>query len=279
MAKSKKAGLSYIDRDSPIHRMTGASKLLMVLFASLAAMITFDTRLLILIVVLSCAMFALARIPLKDMKLIITVIGLLMIMNTIVTYLFSPEEGVRIYGTRLEYFHIIGPFTITREQLFYQLNITIKYFAILPLALIFFVTTEPSEFASSLNAIKVNYKIAYSVSLALRYIPSVIREYQEISQAQQARGVDISKNVKLTARIKGMITILFPLIITSIDKIDRIANAMELRSFGKNKSRTWYRSRPFAALDYVVVAVSLALIVASIVMNIINGGRFFNPFV
>ena len=276
---SRGSGLSYVDRATPMHRMTGASKLLMVLFVSLAAMITFDTRLLIVIVLVSCAMFVLAKVPLRDMKLIFTVIGLLMLMNNSLIFLFSPEEGVQIYGTREVYFHIIGRYYVTREQLFYQLNVTIKYFAILPLALIFFVTTEPSEFASSLNAIGVNYKIAYSVSLALRYIPSVLREYQEISQAQQARGVDISKHAKLSARIKGMATILFPLIVTSVDKIDRIANAMELRSFGKDKSRTWYRARPFAKTDYVIVGISLLFIIAAIALNWVNGGRFFNPFV
>ena len=276
---SRRAGLSYIDKVTPVHQMTGASKMLMVLLGSLAAMITFDTRLLLVIVFASCIMFALARVPLKDMKLILTVIGLLMVMNNFLTFLFSPEEGVRIYGTRHEIFHIIGRYYITQEQLFYQLNITIKYFAILPLALIFFVTTEPSEFAASLNKIGVNYKIAYSVSLALRYIPSVIREYQEISQASQARGVDISRNVKLSARVKGMATVLFPLIVTSVDKIDRIANAMELRSFGKNKERTWYKARGFKAIDYIVVAISALFIVAAIVMNFVNGGRFFNPFV
>ena len=48
------------------------------------------------------------------------------------------------------------------EQLFYQLNITLKYFAIIPMALLFIVATNPSEFAASLNKIGVNYKIVFS---------------------------------------------------------------------------------------------------------------------
>ncbi|MCL2248795.1 MAG: energy-coupling factor transporter transmembrane protein EcfT [Oscillospiraceae bacterium] len=272
-------GLSYVDKDTVVHRLTGSAKLLMVLFASLAAMITFDTRLLIVIVVLSCMMFVLAKVPVRDMKLIITVIGIIMFMNIVLTFLFSPEEGVRIYGTRTEIVHLIGRYYLTQEQLFYQANLAIKYLAILPLALIFFVTTEPSEFAASLNSVGVNYKVAYSVTLALRYIPTIQREYRDISQAQQARGTDISKNVKLRKRIKGMVTILFPLIVTSIDRIDRISNAMELRSFGKNKKRTWYRYRPFKAMDYIVIIVSGALIIAAIVMAFVNNGRFLNPFV
>ncbi|MCL1987562.1 MAG: energy-coupling factor transporter transmembrane protein EcfT [Firmicutes bacterium] len=275
---NRTAGLTYIEKNTPLHKMTGGAKLLMLLFMSLAAMITFDTRLLVVLVVVAISLFVVAKMPIKEMKMIFSILAFIMAVNLVVSYLFSPEEGVAIYGSRTELFHIIGRYYITREQLFYQLNVTIKYFAILPLAMVFFVTTDSSEFAASLNAIGVNYKIAYSVSLALRYIPSVLREYHDISQAQQARGIDISKNVKLSKRIIGIATIMFPLIITSIDKIDRIAGAMELRSFGKHKKRTWYKARPFKKLDYAAVAVSLLFIVAAVLLNFVNGGRFFNPF-
>jgi energy-coupling factor transport system permease protein len=272
-------GLGYIPKKSPIHGLTGASKLLMVVLVSLSAMITYDTRFLIAIIAASVTMFALSRVPLSDLKIILTLIGVFMILNNVFIFLFSPEEGVGIYGARHVIAHLFGNYVLTQEQLFYQMNVTLKYFSIVPLALIFFVTTEPSEFASSLNKIGVNYKAAYSVSLALRYIPTVQREFREISQAQQARGVDTSKNVKLHQRLKGIISIIFPLIVTSIDKIETISYAMELRSFGKNKSRTWYRYRGFRTADYFVIIVSASLIAVSVYLNILNDGRFYNPFV
>lgn len=273
------AGLGYKKRNSPIHRLTGASKLLMTVFVSVAAMITYDTRFLALVILCSCLLFAISRVSLSDIKVIITLIGIFMIINNLFIYLFAPEEGVRIYGTRHELLHLAGGYYITREQLFYQLNVTIKYFSIMPLALIFFVTTEPSEFAASLNKIGVNYKAAYSVALALRYIPNVQREFHEISQAQQARGIDISRNAKLSDRVRGAVSILFPLIITSTDKIEVIANAMELRSFGKNKRRTWYSARAFSGMDILLIVVSALTILVAIALNIKNGGRFYNPFV
>jgi len=272
-------GLGYIPKSSPVHRLAGSSKLIMVVLISLACMITYDTRFLLGVIAGSCVMFAVSRVPLRDLKVILTLIGIFMILNNVFIFLFSPEEGVAIYGTRHLIADLIGRYTITQEQLFYQMNVTMKYFSIMPLALIFFVTTEPSEFASSLNKVGVNYKAAYSVSLALRYIPTLQREYIEISQAQQARGSDMSKNVKLTQRLKGAVTIIFPLIVTSIDKIDIIAFAMELRSFGKSKHRTWYRYRPFTTADYVVVIISASLIVVAILLGIANGGRFYNPFI
>ena len=70
------------------------------------------------------------------------------------------------------------------------------------MALLFMVATNPSEFAASLNKIGVSYKIAYSVSIALRYIPDVQRDYQDISFAQQARGIDMSKRKSLQKELK-----------------------------------------------------------------------------
>ena len=98
---------------------------------------------------------------------------------------------------------MIGPYTVTKEQLFYELNVILKYFATIPMALLFILTTDPSEFAASLNKIGVSYKVAYTVSIALRYIPDVQRDYKDISFAQQARGIDLSSKEKLSKRIKN----------------------------------------------------------------------------
>lgn len=96
-------------------------------------------------------------------------------------------EGVKVYGSRHDIVHLVGRYTVTYEQLFYQLNIALKYAVVIPMALLFLLTTNPSEFAASLNRIGVNYKIAYSVSLALRYIPDIQRDYENISFSAQAR--------------------------------------------------------------------------------------------
>jgi len=204
---------------------------------------------------------------------------LFMLINNIAIFLFAPEQGVLIYGTRNELLFITNRYMVTSEQLFYQLNVTLKYFAVVPVALVFFLTTEPGEFASSLNTIKVHFKVAYAVSLSLRYIPDVQRSYREISQAQQARGVDISKKAPLRARLAGILAILFPLVFTSLDKIELISNAMELRGFGRLNKRTWFSSRAFTKWDYVIIGFCILCILLSVLTLIINNGRFYNPFV
>jgi len=276
---SSNSGFGYIKKESPIHSLTGTTKLLMTIILSIAVMITYDTRFLTGVIAGSAILFMISKIQFRDIRLVIALIAVIMLINCIAIYLFSPEEGVKIYGTRHELFHIAGRYSVTKEQLFYMLNVVLKYFSVLPLALVFITTTEPSEFASSLNSIGVSYKIAYSVALALRYIPDVRRDYHEIAQAQQARGIDMSKKVRLTRRIKNASAILLPLVFTSLSRIDLITNAMELRSFGKHKKRTWYRIRKFQKIDLAVIVISVLLLLLSLSLNYINKGRFYNPFI
>lgn len=272
---------NYIERKSPIHRLTGATKLACLLLWSLAAMTTFDTRLLIALPIGALVLFIVSKIKFQDVKILFWFTFVFMVMNNLLIFLFSPEHGCEIYQSRTEICHLFLNYYLTKEQLFYQLNVILKYLAMIPIVILFVTTTEPSEFASSLNRIGVSYKIAYSVSLALRYIPDIQREYHDISIAQQARGLEMaSKKQKFFKRLKNAATMLFPLIISSMDRIEIVSNAMELRGFGKNKKRTWYSSRPFRASDYLCIILCAMLLALTFYLSIfVNGGRYYNPFV
>lgn len=271
--------LSYIKKDSPIHKLTGATKLICFLLWTIAAMITYDTRVLIGLFIVGIIVFKISKIKFKDVSFILYFILFFLLLNALLIFVFSPYQGVEIYGSRTDLFHLIGPYTVTKEQLFYELNVILKYFATIPMALLFILTTDPSEFAASLNKIGVSYKVAYTVSIALRYIPDVQRDYKDISFAQQARGIDLSSKEKLSKRIKNSAAILMPLIFSSLERIDKISLAMELRAFGNNKKRTWYNSRKFGKIDYIFIVILLIIVAISIAMVKVNGSRFYNPFI
>lgn len=271
--------LSYIKKDSPIHKLTGATKLICFLLWTIAAMITYDTRVLIGLFIAGIIVFKISKIKFEDVSFILYFILFFLLLNALLIFVFSPYQGVEIYGSRTDLFHLIGPYTVTKEQLFYELNVILKYFATIPMALLFILTTDPSEFAASLNKIGVSYKVAYTVSIALRYIPDVQRDYKDISFAQRARGIDLSSKEKLSKRIKNSAAILMPLIFSSLERIDKISLAMELRAFGNNKKRTWYNSRKFGKIDYIFIVILLIIVAISIAMVKVNGSRFYNPFI
>ena len=271
---------NYIDRQSAIHKLTGASKLAALILWSFAAMGTFDTSLLALYSLLAILLLPLSKIKIKDVKFLFWFSFVFMLLNNVLIFVFSPQHGVSIYGTRTVVFGEFGRYTLVYEQLFYHLNVVLKYIATIPVVIVFVSTTDPSEFASSLSRIGVSYKIAYSVSLALRYIPDIQREYHDISQSQQARGLEMAaKKEGLINRLKNAATMLFPLIISSMERIEVVANAMELRGFGKGKKRTWYSARPFRKGDYFAFVFTVLMLIASLFMNFMNGSRFYNPFI
>ena len=270
--------LAYIEKDSWIHRLTGSTKLLWFLMWSMTAMLSYDTRVLMVMLFLSYLMFKISRIDFKEIAFVFYFILAFLVINNLAVFLFSPYEGVHIYHTRHDLVKLIGPYTLTWEQLFYQFNMTLKYLTIIPIGLIFLATTHPSEFAASLNKIGVSYKIAYSVAIAMRYIPDIQRDFIEISQAQQARGIDLSRNEKLLKRLKNMGAILMPLVLTSLDRIETISYAMELRSFGKYKKRTFYSERPFRKQDGFALLGMGVLMILFLWITFSNGSRFYNPF-
>ena len=271
---------NYINRESVIRRMSVATKLIVLILWSLAAMTSFDTRFLALLPILAFILFGLSKIRFSDVKFLLWFTFVFMVLNNLLIYIFSPEHGVTIYGSRTIIFEGYGRWTLTAEQLFYHLNVVLKYLATIPVVILFVSTTDPSEFASSLSKIGINYKVAYSVSLALRYIPDIQREFHDIMISQQARGLEMaSKKQNIIKRLKNASAMLFPLIISSMDRIEVIANAMELRGFGKHKKRSWYSERPFRAPDYTAIIFVCLLMVISLTLNFINGGRYFNPFI
>ena len=270
---------NYIERDSPIHQLTGASKLVGLLMWSLATMTAFHTPLLVILTVAASLLFRISRIKLKEISFMLKFTFVFMILNILLIFLFSPQHAVSIYGTKTVLFEIAGPYVVTAEQLFYHLNVALKYTCTIPVVLLFVSTTNPSEFAASLNRIGVSYRISYAVSIALRYIPDIQREYYDISQSQQARGIEMSKKAKFFQRLKNISAILVPLILSSLERIDTISNAMELRGFGKGKKRTWYNARPFSVGDIIAMVVSIGLFVLSVILTLVTGSRFYNPFV
>jgi len=275
---TNKRMLSYIENKSPIHALTGASKLLIFLMWSILVMVSFKTPILIVLSCLGIVLFKISKIRLIDVLSIIKMMILFLALNLTAIYLFAPEQGVMIYQSR----HIIwegnGRFTLTWEQLFYEFNIFLKYITIIPPALLLIVTTHPSEFAASLNKIGVPYTVAYSVSLTLRYIPDVQRDFEAIYQTQQARGLELSKKASLIKRLKRTVPLLLPLIFSSLVRIDVISRAMELRGFGKNKKRTWYSNKPFKKADIVSLVISFIFFAAGIIYTFYEGNRFYSPW-
>lgn len=271
----------YIERDNLIFNLSGLAKLICFICMTFAVMFSYDIRYIIFVTVLSIIFFWMSELRFRQIKLMLIYVVIFLALNFILTFIFSPKYGVEIYGTCHEILHITDRYTVTQEQMLYQITKTCKYASVVPLGMLFLLSTNPSEFAASLNRVGISYKVCYVLSLTLRYFPDIMRDYHDISLAQQSRGLDFSKKEKLGTRVKNIFNVMVPLILSTLDRVDLISNAMDLRGFGKEKKRSWYVAEKLKTSDYVAMAIGAAILLGSIYMtSVVNGGsRFWNPFV
>ena len=270
--------LTYEEKNTVIHRLCGVTKLIFFLAWSITSMMTYETGILVVMFLASLVLYGVSKTKWSQIGPIFKFILFFLCVNLIAIFFFSPDQGTKIYGTDTPLFHVVGPYTMNAEQLFYEFNVFMKYMTVVPAVFIFIITTNPSEFAASLNRVGISYKVGYSIAIALRYIPDVQDDFLQIKNAQEARGIEMSKKATLGARIKNMAAIMFPLVFSSMDRIDVVSNAMELRGFGKEKKRTWYMGKKLETIDYVVIVVTLVLAVVALTYTYMDGNRFYNPF-
>lgn len=117
--------LTYDPKDTWIHRLSGLTKLVFFLMWSIVSMITYDTRVLLFMLVSSLIIFRVSKIEWKQISTVFKFILFFLCLNLLAIFLFSPYEGVKIYGAQHDLLHIAGNYTITTEQLFYEFNIMI----------------------------------------------------------------------------------------------------------------------------------------------------------
>ena len=113
------------------------------------------------------------------------------------------------------------------------------------------------------------HELAMMMSIALRFIPTLIEETDKIMSAQKARGAEIDTGSLIT-RAKNMVSILVPLFISAFRRADELATAMECRCYNGGEGRTRLRQLRSAPRDYIALAVTLLFYAAVIAVSIMT---------
>ncbi len=131
------------------------------------------------------------------------------------------------------------------------------------------LTDAIERLLSPLKKIKVPvHELAMMMSIALRFIPTLIEETDKIMSAQKARGAEIDTG-SFMIRARNMISILVPLFVSSFRRADELATAMECRCYNGGEGRTRLRQLKSTTRDYIALVVTLLFYATAIVVNII----------
>ena len=118
--------LTYEQKDTWMDRLCGVTKLIYFLAWSITSMLTYDTRVLAVMLVLSLILFKISKTEWKQVGSIFKFIMFFLVINVLAIFIFAPDQGTKIYGTKHVLWQLSAHYPITAEQLFYELNIILK---------------------------------------------------------------------------------------------------------------------------------------------------------
>ena len=258
--------INYIPGPTLLHKLSGFTKVFLFIVMTVAIICTYDVRFLWPLCFINVAGIISMKPNYKPITFMfvfsfitVTLIGGIML------FFVSPDAGLNNVGVE----HILwssasGKLYISKEWLWYQFVIWSKRTASFASVIAFALATTPSEFASGLNKCGLNYKVCTIISLAYRTIPDIANDFFNIRNSMMMRGVELGKKAPLMKRLKNNITLLVPLIMTSFGKVGNIANAMDLRGYGKNKKRTWYAENDPTKADKIFRTLTIILAVLTV---------------
>lgn len=275
MDMSKRLFINVIPGHTFLDKLSGTTKVRLFFALVILLVVTWDFRILFPVLIASFVGLISIKPNWKLVGGLLTFIVAVNLFNLFLIWVVSPDYGRNIVGGSTLLFTFSSRYILTAETLWYFLIRFTKFMATFTVSLTFIQAITPSEIAAGLYSIKVPYKVATIVSIAFRYIPDITRDFSDIKISMQARGMELdSKRTGLLTRLKQNVLILVPLIIISFERVGNIANAMDLRGYGKGKTRTYYSEHEETPNDRRMKVVYILLYLA-IVAVIIR--RIFFP--
>ena len=257
---NEKLIINLVPGDTFLHKLSGASKTRMFAVLIVVTIMTFDVRILLPLLAIALIAFFSVKPDWKQIWWLIVIVVLGNITNLVLYWIASPNVGMQYSNGSTVLFAFNNYLIVTAETMWYLFARMVKMMASFFLSLTYILAITPSEVAAGLYSMGLPYKLCSIVSLALRYIPDIGRDYTNIKISMQCRGVELdSKRAGLMTRLKQTVLILVPLIISSFDRIGNIANAMDLRGFGKNKKRSYYAEHEPTKADNIFKAAYLTI--------------------
>lgn len=170
-------------------------------------------------------------------------------------------------------FTIFG-FSVYTRALTQTLSIFVRLALMISLTSILTVSTKPLELTYAiefyLNPLKVirfpAHEIAMTLSIALRFIPTLLEETERIIKAQTSRGVDLAEG-KIGEKVRAVIALIIPLFISAFQRSEELANAMESRGYNPSGKRTRYRVLQVAMRDLFAMLVVGLIVTAAVLIS------------
>jgi len=249
---------------STVHRTDPRVKLCMTIFLIVLLFCSGNFASLAVTVASILALMLLSKVPmrlyLKSLKPILFIV------------LFTSALNM-FYGTGTPIFEL-GFLTVTINGVMNAIFLSVRIMALILCSSILTFTTSPTELTDAierllkpLSYIKVPvHEFAMVMTIALRFIPTLLEETDKIMSAQKARGSDMESG-GIVQRVKALVPILIPLFVSAFRRAFELATAMESRCYHGGKGRTKMKQLKLGGIDLAAVLLGVLALVAVIALN------------
>lgn len=255
----------YVTGDSLIHRLDPRAKLLSILLFVVIIFLANNW-----LTYLGLALFVGLGIYLSDIKLSFFINGVkpliwLILFTVLLQVVFTAGENVLF-----SWWVIV----ISKEGLVNGAFIFMRFVLIIFMTTLLTLTTMPMSLTEAIEYLlhpgkKIGvpvHEIALMLSIALRFVPTLMDETEKIMNAQRARGIDFGEG-NLYNQMKSIVPMLIPLFVSSINRAEELATAMEARGYKGGQGRTKFRQLTWQRRDTYLLGIYLAMTIFLIIFR------------
>lgn len=242
----------YIPKESIVHRLDPLTKLILLIVLSTQAVLSREPVLSAIVIVISIGLYVLAKLPLK---VVATFVGYWAFMFVIafMSYGWSYRDVGSVVWS-------IGWIHFTDYAIYLSISVVLRLLSILVLGLMFYCSTTQRDVIAGLRKLRVPNAATFVFALSIRSLSILYDDYRRIREAQMARATEFERG-NFIVRLRKMMMLLAPLIVTALARVGTMSSSIEARGFRvSGGKRTAYYSPKMSRLDYLVL---LALVVES----------------
>ena len=254
-----KGFLEYVPGESFLHKMNPVAKIIAAVLIVFACFVTTSYPLLILILIVDYLMAARTGMLHQTISLSKAVVVFSLLLAILA--LLTKPEGLALVSLPWGY--------IGTGSIFAAILIVLRLVACaIPLFLVFYVTKISDISNSLVKVLHVPYKYAFTFSSTVHFIPMFMNDMAAIMEAQTARGVEFDKG-GIANKLRLMIPLCVPLLVSSVRKTNSSAIAAEVRGFNLRTRASGYKEYPFASFDFLAMLLCLVLLACAIAQRLL----------
>lgn len=254
----------YFPLNSPIHKLDPRIKIILTIFCVVLVFSASNIVSVLLALAGVLVVIALTKVPFKLYFKGLKAIWLIIILTSVINLFYVKGDPI----------FTLGFITITVQGVMQCIFIILRLISMILISSVLTYTTSPTELTDAierllkpLSVFKIKiHELAMMMTIALRFIPTLIEETEKIMNAQKARGADMESG-NFMHKIKAMIPIFIPLFISAVRRAVDLAMAMECRCYKGGDGRTRMKVLKLKVRDFISLAIVIAMFGAIIYCN------------